>query len=75
MERNGAIRTVAMEGIHPHVTSLGGELHYELTPRLTIDDKFRWTSMRGTAGDDDKAQTDRLRDTQAAGDHITELCK
>lgn len=48
LERNGAIRTVAMEGIHPHVTSLGGELHYELTPRLTIDDKFRWTSMRGT---------------------------
>ncbi len=43
----------------------------------TFTDGLRAIAMNLLAGvgDDDKAQTDRLRDTQAAGDHITELCK
>ncbi|MFN8226076.1 MAG: hypothetical protein U0R18_05050 [Mycobacterium sp.] len=43
----------------------------------TFTDGLRAIAMNLLAGvgDDDNAQTGRLRDTQAAGDHITELCK
>jgi hypothetical protein len=32
LDANGNVRTVAMEGIHPVATALGGEFHYEFTP-------------------------------------------
>jgi outer membrane receptor protein involved in Fe transport len=45
---NGSLQTVQMQGIHPVVTSLGGEFHYEFSPHLTVTDKFRWTDMSGS---------------------------
>ncbi|NMN85739.1 MULTISPECIES: TonB-dependent receptor domain-containing protein [unclassified Novosphingobium] len=48
LDANGNVRTVAMEGIHPVATALGGEFHYEFTPAFTVTDKARWTSMSGT---------------------------
>jgi outer membrane receptor protein involved in Fe transport len=48
LDADGQLRTVPMEGIHPVVTSVGGEFHYEFSRAFTVTDKARWTAMRGT---------------------------
>lgn len=45
--RDGGLETVAMEGIHPVATSFGGELHYELTDNISVNNNFRYTDMHG----------------------------
>jgi outer membrane receptor protein involved in Fe transport len=45
---NGTLQTVQMQGIHPVVTSVGGEFHYEFAHNITVTDKFRWTDMSGS---------------------------
>jgi len=36
-----------MQGIHPKETSFGGQLHYEFSKNLTVDDSFRYTDASG----------------------------
>lgn len=45
---NGTLQNVQMQGIHPVVTSIGGEFHYEFAHNITVTDKLRWTDMRGS---------------------------
>jgi len=45
---NGTLQTVQMQGIHPVVTSVGGEFHYEFAHNITVTDKLRWTDMSGS---------------------------
>ncbi|WP_206245389.1 TonB-dependent receptor domain-containing protein [Novosphingobium terrae] len=45
---NGTLQQVQMQGIHPVVTSVGGEFHYEFAHNITVTDKLRWTDMSGT---------------------------
>ena len=44
---DGTLKTVQMEGIHPVVTSFGGEFHYNLSDTLSVTDNFRYTNMSG----------------------------
>ncbi|MFM6854506.1 MAG: TonB-dependent receptor domain-containing protein, partial [Sphingopyxis sp.] len=43
----GQLATAQVEGIHPTVSSLGAQLHYELSDTFTVDNNFRYTSMSG----------------------------
>lgn len=40
------IEQVSNQGIHPVATALGGEFHYDFD-RVSVDDRFRYTSMSG----------------------------
>ena len=44
---DGSLKTVSMEGIHPVVTSFGGEFHYNVSDALTVTDNFRYSNMSG----------------------------
>jgi outer membrane receptor protein involved in Fe transport len=44
---DGTLKTVSMEGIHPVVTSAGGEFHYNVSDTVTLTDNFRYTNMSG----------------------------
>jgi len=43
----GGLRSAEVEGIHPRVTGLGGQVHYEAADWLTIDDTIRYQWIRG----------------------------
>lgn len=45
---DGTLGTAQMEGIHSKSTSVGIELHYNITNQITVDDKARWTDQSGT---------------------------
>jgi outer membrane receptor protein involved in Fe transport len=44
---SGQLATAAVEGIHPTVTSLGAQFHYELSSNIKVDNNFRYTDMSG----------------------------
>jgi len=44
----GNLQTVEMQGIHPVVTSVGGEFKRDLGAGITVTDKFRWTDIHGS---------------------------
>lgn len=44
---SGQFAQVPNDGVHPVVRSFGAELHFTPTGNVTIDDKFRVTSMSG----------------------------
>lgn len=44
---NGQLDSAQVEGIHPRVTSVGAQFHYELSSAFTVDDNFRYTDMSG----------------------------
>jgi outer membrane receptor protein involved in Fe transport len=46
-DKNGQLDTAKVDGIHPVVTSVGAQFHYELNDALTVDNNFRYTDMRG----------------------------
>ena len=48
VDRNGQLDTARMNGIHPKVTSVGGQFHYALSDMLTVDNNFRYTDMSGS---------------------------
>ncbi|MEH3046307.1 TonB-dependent receptor domain-containing protein [Sphingomonas adhaesiva] len=43
---DGNVRSAEVQGIHPRVTGLGAQVHYELGDSLTIDDvaRYQWIS-------------------------------
>lgn len=43
----GGVRSAEVQGIHPRVTGIGGQLHYELNDWLTIDDSLRYQWISG----------------------------
>jgi len=43
----GTLQNVQMVGIHPNVTSFGGEFQNDFGADLIVDDKFRWSSISG----------------------------
>ncbi len=45
--RDGQLSSAEVQGIHPRVTSIGAQLHYELSDAITLDDSMRFTSMSG----------------------------
>lgn len=47
VDTNGALQSAEMNGIHPKVTSVGAQFHYELSDMLTVDNNFRYTDMSG----------------------------
>ena len=47
VDSNGVLKTADVEGIHPEVTSVGAQFHYELSDALTVDNNFRYTDMSG----------------------------
>ncbi|WP_342657566.1 TonB-dependent receptor [Sphingomonas sp. NY01] len=44
---DGQLRSAEVEGIHPRVTSIGGQLHYEFDNGVTVDDTIRYQDMSG----------------------------
>jgi len=48
LTNGGQLTTVNADGIHPKVTSFGGEFHYEVGSNITVDDNFRYTDGSGT---------------------------
>ncbi|WP_188062657.1 TonB-dependent receptor domain-containing protein [Sphingobium sp. KCTC 72723] len=48
VDTNGALQSAEMNGIHPKVTSVGAQFHYELSDMLTVDNNFRYTDMSGS---------------------------
>lgn len=46
--RDGQLSNAEMNGIHPKVTSVGAQFHYELSDMLTVDNNFRYTDMSGS---------------------------
>jgi len=47
VDTNGVLKNADVEGIHPRVTSVGAQFHYELSDALTVDNAFRYTDMSG----------------------------
>ena len=47
VDTNGVLKNADVEGIHPRVTSVGAQFHYELSDALTVDNNFRYTDMSG----------------------------
>jgi len=47
LNNQGQITNATMQGIHPKETSFGGQLHYEFSKNLTVDDSFRYTDASG----------------------------
>lgn len=43
----GTLANAEVDGIHPKVTSIGGQFHYEAGDAITIDDSLRYTDMSG----------------------------
>lgn len=43
----GKLSTITNQGNHPESTAIGGEFKYNITPNLTIDDRFRQNFMSG----------------------------
>jgi len=43
----GGVRNAEVQGIHPRVTGIGGQIHYDLTDNLTIDDSIRYQWISG----------------------------
>ncbi|CCW16642.1 TonB-dependent receptor [Sphingobium indicum BiD32] len=48
VDTDGALKSARMNGIHPKVTSVGAQFHYELSDMLTVDNNFRYTDMSGS---------------------------
>lgn len=48
VDRNGQLDSATVNGIHPKVTSIGGQFEYKLNDALTISDSMRYTDMSGT---------------------------
>lgn len=48
VDTNGALQSAEMNGIHPKVTSVGAQFHYELSDMLIVDNNFRYTDMSGS---------------------------
>lgn len=44
---NGGLRTAEVQGIHPRVTGIGGQIHYDITDNLTLDDTIRYQWISG----------------------------
>jgi outer membrane receptor protein involved in Fe transport len=47
LDQSGSQRTATVDGIHPKVTSLGAQLHYNVNDTIKVDDNFRYTWMSG----------------------------
>jgi outer membrane receptor protein involved in Fe transport len=45
--REGVLERVPLDGITTQATSIGGQLHYNLTDNVTVDNNFRLTDMSG----------------------------
>ncbi|HEX8445221.1 MAG TPA: TonB-dependent receptor [Sphingomonas sp.] len=43
----GGVRTAEVQGIHPRVTGIGAQFHYDLTDNLTIDNNIRYQWISG----------------------------
>ncbi|MGP7796764.1 TonB-dependent receptor domain-containing protein [Sphingomonas sp. CLY1604] len=43
----GGIKTAEMQGIHPRVTSIGAQFHYDISDNLTLDDTIRYQWISG----------------------------
>ena len=43
----GGVKNAEVEGIHPRVTGIGGQLHYEIGDNLTLDDTIRYQWISG----------------------------
>lgn len=48
LDRNGTLDSRRMEGIHPVVSSLGGEFHYEFSDHFSVTNKVRWSEITGS---------------------------
>ncbi|WP_010183461.1 TonB-dependent receptor [Sphingomonas sp. PAMC 26605] len=47
LTNDGQVRNANVEGIHPRVFSIGGQIHYKATDWLTIDNNFRYSDISG----------------------------
>ncbi|MCU6455527.1 TonB-dependent receptor [Sphingomonas sp. A2-49] len=43
----GGIRSAEVQGIHPRVTGIGAQFHYDITDNITIDDSIRYQWIKG----------------------------
>ncbi|MEH3158668.1 MAG: TonB-dependent receptor [Sphingomonas taxi] len=43
----GGLKTAEVQGIHPRVTGIGAQFHYDITDNLTIDDSIRYQWISG----------------------------
>ncbi|UAK23154.1 TonB-dependent receptor domain-containing protein [Sphingomonas nostoxanthinifaciens] len=48
VDQNGNLQSAKVEGIHPRVTSVGAQIHYEIADGITIDDNFRKSWISGS---------------------------
>lgn len=47
LDFNNRLQRAEMEGIHPRVTGIGGQLHYNVADWLTLDDTIRYQWIKG----------------------------
>lgn len=47
LDYDGKLRSAEVQGISPKVTGIGGQIHYDLTDWLTIDDSMRYQAISG----------------------------
>lgn len=47
LDNDGHTQTVEASGIHPKVTAEGLQFHYDVSSNVTVDEKFRYSSMNG----------------------------
>ncbi|MDH7639343.1 TonB-dependent receptor domain-containing protein [Sphingomonas oryzagri] len=47
VDRDGKLQTADVDGIHPKVTTIGTQIHYELTNQIKFDDNFRYSAISG----------------------------
>jgi outer membrane receptor protein involved in Fe transport len=45
--KDGKLHTADVDGIHPKVTTIGTQIHYELTDNIKFDDNFRYSAISG----------------------------
>jgi outer membrane receptor protein involved in Fe transport len=43
----GGVKNAEVQGIHPRVTGIGAQIHYDLTDNITIDDSIRYQWING----------------------------
>lgn len=47
LTNDGQVKNATVEGIHPRVFTIGGQIHYKPTDWLTIDNNFRYSDISG----------------------------
>ncbi|MFS0772515.1 TonB-dependent receptor domain-containing protein [Sphingomonas sp. 1P08PE] len=47
LTNGGRIENAEVQGIHPRVTSIGAQLHYDFDSGFSVDDSIRYTDMSG----------------------------